>query len=150
MRRIVKLDRRVLDLVQDAYLWLLDWTGVRVGSLCFATWSAQIVLKHEPVDWVDGFFICGWGLLMFWRYAEQGWNTRRYNDAARAWRDSPFRLMWLAIIAGAALAAVARLDTLLLIGDGWNLVTCYLLAVQVREREPREFFSRAAEASSGA
>ena len=68
----MKLDERVISLVQESYLWLLDRTGVYVATVAFALYVASVggqVITGSA--WLTIFLIGITGLFLIHKYLLQ-------------------------------------------------------------------------------
>lgn len=139
MKIIGTLDTKMLELVQEGYLWLWDRTGATVGMCIF------------PIVMPGVFFDTGnsslWlrlliGLLMtvflFGSHVVQTESLLRHNAFARQWRDSFLRGVCLSYAMAALAINVITGHPVSFAFNLLNVLVAYLWCVQVRDREPPE------------
>lgn len=137
MNLIAEIDNRVIRMVQEVYLWLLDRTGVYVGTLIFAFGA------------IDNFCL---GLTFFrfvmlaligvWsagRYLAQATDLRRLNRFARNFADTWFRVPITVVLAGSLTFEVCQLNWWRVTAHASFFCWLYLACIQVRDREPKDF-----------
>lgn len=143
-----RADEAALRAVQDAYLWLLDRTGVYVATVTSISYltgkMTWIATRNRPLDWVDVIFI---SLILL--FIQTGWSKQHsgkldeYNAQARVWRETwmrdsffllcPFSTMMTLVTWNGLASACSILDDASVL-----LVFGYLFTVQLRKREPPE------------
>lgn len=140
MNKLRALDSAIIELVQEAYLWLWDRTGVYVATLIFTAYAIdQLASTHMRLF---NFLTLGiMGACCGVRYVAQGKNLRHFNDMQRQWRHFFARGPVMVAIALFILQEVALLDGWQALGDVAFMSWCYLACVQVRDREPKNFLS---------
>jgi hypothetical protein len=149
MNSLRALDQRIIDLVQEAYLWLWDRTGAYVATFLFASYVADHFC-WGPLGWLDFFFLAFFGWWAGIRYVAQSKDLRRLNDVQRAWRDFSPRLYFTLVMLPFVVGHAAQLEAWKLASDGFMFLWIYLACVQVREREPKEFFPSLKPVGAGA
>jgi len=140
-----KVDRKVIELFTEAYLWVLDWTGVyvaTVGMFFVAMDVGLTVVDRGRVWWTDAFYFVVMSLTWFapsWR-RQHARMLSTINAGVLTWRESPVRTVL--VISGLVLLldSALRMRSVALTASNvmmlsWFYVTC----VTVRDREPREF-----------
>lgn len=138
-----KADQWVIQKFQDAYLWLLDWTGVRVGTLQVITGGGA-----SFIGWVNHqhwLFVVGIGVMLLvgaFRNHTQDSDHDCFNFVAMRQEESLFRKLFTAWLIGGMLAAVILLRPASFAFELLWFVCTYLNCVKVRDREPKEFFER--------
>jgi hypothetical protein len=145
MKKLAEVDAKLIDLIQAAYLWLYDRTGVYIATIATALILAGAALIR--LDWISlgmtGFLI----LLFSPLYLLQAFNQQSsINATARVERHSKVRYGFL-------------LAMLILIPDyrpgymAWGLLTTiasgYMRCIQIRDREPKDFLARRQPAMAG-
>lgn len=141
MRFLHAADTTIIDLVQEVYLWLWDWIGVYVATLMFAAYVSERVC-WDRLGWFDFVLIAFTGAWMGLRYLAQSKDLRSLNAAQRAWRDFTIRQFFSVFVFGSLAVDAFQLSAWHVASDAMFLVWTYLGCVQVREREPKEFFAR--------
>lgn len=140
MKRILAVDTYLIEATQEAYLWLWDWTAVYVATLMFLAYVGDHVC-WRALTWLDSAFIAFAGIWIGYRYVAQSKDLRRLNAAQRAWRDFPPRPFFVFIFVGLLAGDILQLNAWHFASDVFMLIWNYLGCVQVREREPKEFFA---------
>lgn len=157
MQRIGKIDTWIIDKVQRAYLWALDWTGIFLGTIMFLLVAIQVCMLFWEEQHLIGAIVFLLGALCgYWYYHLQSagmkdmLNARAESEITED-RNIAMRLtfigMNLLLIVSDSLQANPRGVLFLML----NCVWWYLLCVKVRDREPKEFFKPklATEATNG-
>jgi hypothetical protein len=143
-----ELDDRLQAIVQDAYLWIYDRTGVYVATVFMAILLLGLglnLLSRENFSMVG--VLIGLSILSLFvmlRYHEQDVGPEGFNATSREWRSGYSRL-WVCIVLGGAIGfdlwwqcwgGIAA--------DILDLVNfAYLWGVLIRKREPPEVRSLA-------
>lgn len=133
MDRVIRLDRAIIDRVQDAYLWFYDRTGVYVATVELGLFLVSVLINHDSmVAVVVMFLIMALCLLPMYRWQDMN-QIERFNAASRQFRDSRFRkfLLVLLVVASFPIDMCTLSNTVCLL---WSFVNC----VQIRKREPPE------------
>jgi hypothetical protein len=141
MKRVLAADTFLIEITQEAYLWLWDWTGVYVATLMFAAYVGERFCWGR-LGWFDFVLIAFTGTWLGLRYLAQSKDLRSLNAAQRAWRDFTIRPFFSAFVLGALAGDAFQLSAWHVASDAMFLTWNYLGCVQVREREPKEFFAR--------
>jgi hypothetical protein len=132
-------DERMIEVMQDSYLWLWDRTGVYVGTLFFAFCAADLAF-YGNLCWFDFAWLTLMGVIAGIRYVAQTKSLRELNDIQRMWRDIWGRfyivLFTLLFMAG----DVVLVNWMHFVSDTCNLGYLLIGCIQIREREPKEFF----------
>lgn len=149
MKRLHAIEDAIINHVQEAYLWLWDRTGVYVGTLMFAAYVGDHVCWN-PLTWVDFAFIGFAGLWAGIRYVAQSQDLRWFNASQRAWKDFSPRPFFSVLVAAFLLADILQLNAWHLASDTMTMLWNYIGCVQVRDREPKEFFPSLKLARAGA
>ncbi len=138
---LVAFDGEMIAFCEEAYLWLYDRTGVRLGTVTTALMALTLVadrLAGRPGDLLDLFFYGALGLiliLMQTRLPHAAWNVRiemiRRLPARRAvWTALALYMGWgvgvAVLLRGQAFALAHLIDP----------VVFYLMLVRLRDREP--------------
>lgn len=145
----MKVDAWVLSKIQDAYLWLLDRTGVYVGTLMFATYvyvaAGAIFARHESLWlwlWMVLLAMTGWvaGIRYLWQDKAQ---HERYNSLAMFMEQWRWRHICNVLIGMVLIFEIIILDPLGASSQIAFLVYGYLLLIKIRERDKKPFFKPA-------
>jgi hypothetical protein len=134
-----KIDRKVCDLVETAYLWLLDRTGVCLAPLCMIVLVLSYGLLDMMTSWLILLSIGLNGLFLSWLYYLQVKDDfKTFNDRAISWRDSTFRMATMLLCLLFAVTHIFNPRELV----GWLLAGLfnYMLAIRIRERDRKPFF----------
>lgn len=139
-----RIDDWIIERVQDAYLWLWDWTGATVAACQFVMFVMYIVLRYGAnFRTRDIVFVGIFGVLSAIDSYRQINNQDVFNAWARRNREvlSMRMLLNVFIVDSVFVFAVDH--------NGWGLVSettwvvlSYLMTTQTRDREPREFFDQ--------
>jgi len=146
---INKIDNWIVDRTQRIYLWILDWTGIYIGSI--AIWitvignlSSYLTYKVPPTLGHMTIIFCLTTpnfLISIIAYLEQDKKKfERINFRAIIFRASPFKIYW-------SIMLLTYLFVQFMVGEGIaqiiNFPCCivwmYLFTILVREREPKEW-----------
>lgn len=134
-----KFDAKLIDIVQNAYLWVWDRTGIYVSTLLFILYVGDHFF-WAALKWFDFIFLAWAGLWCSYLYVVQSKDLRRLNDDLRQWRDFAVRPYLMILSFSIVMVDVLSLNAWHLASDicwlGWG----YLACIQVRDREPKEFF----------
>lgn len=139
----MKGDAWVLSKNQDAYLWLLDRTGVYVGTLlflCYVYVAVVAVFRQEPIWlWMILLAMAGWvgGVRYLWQDKAQ---HKRYNSLAMFMEQWRWRHPFNVIIGTVFVGEVVTLNPLAASQEIAFLVYGYLLLIKIRERDKKPFF----------
>lgn len=153
---MVRIDTWIIARLTRAYWWLLDRTGVYVGTLmavCMATVVALDFYRFEgAVRW--GFIAAD--VLIFGGVSQIKWNAQhtetveRYNASVFAtWEVWPLRTFMLLVFTGlcvapAVTAVIGGTVTPVMFGTALYAVAIiflnYLPCVPLRPREPKKFW----------
>lgn len=142
MNKLAEIDAKLIDLTQDAYLWLFDRTGVYVATLsmilCMGANSSNLTAPGTLVS------IALFGGSQIGPYVLQHKKLfTSFNATARYWRSSAFRIAGCVFIAGLAGGHLFNGKLSMALSDVVCLfVMAFCFSVQIREREPKEWFPR--------
>lgn len=140
MKWLRTVDDRLVAAIQESYLWVWDRTGVYVGSLMFAAYCGDHVF-YGPLKLFNFFFLGVAGVWCAHRYLVQSKDLRWLNDLQRCWRDFALR-RFLMIFSAVVLASdIIQANAWHFASNLMFLIFNYLGCVQIREREPKEFFA---------
>jgi len=140
-----KIDDRLIEWFTDAYLWLLDWTGVYVATVGMFFVAMDVGLKavsKGQFAWYDALYFAVMSLVWFgpsWMRQHMGLLTL-INVAALQWREFGGRRAM--VVCGVMLlldSALRMRSPAMACSDLMTLSWFYLTCVTVRDREPREF-----------
>lgn len=149
MGKLAAFDARLIELTQEAYLWLWDRTGVFVATLFFAAYVGDHALWGS-LTWFDFLLLAIFGALSAHRYLAQSTDLRWLNAHQRAWRDLGPRPYFTIIVIVFLAKDLLQLNAWHFASDCMSLLWSYLGCVQVRDREPKDFFAFRKLAGAGA
>lgn len=138
MKFLAALDERLIALVQEAYLWLWDRTGVFVGTLVatlmlIAAWLTTEILWGGAL--LAAVFTIYGVVLIFM----QGAGLASFNVQARRWRGSILRILLIVYDVASLLGEVYSGHLAHALAGILIIVSVlYLPCVQLRDREPPE------------
>lgn len=155
IERLLRIDAYLIDRTQTAYLWLWDRTGIYVATPMFAACAADHFCYPAQAGWlrIFGIIVLGWfGLWCGVRYLAQATNDlRRLNAMQRGWAAWSLRPYFILLIVPVFLFQdIVQLNALHTLGDLFFAAWNYLGCVQVRDREPKEFFPSLKPVGAGA
>lgn len=140
---IRRVDEWLMVRTQDAYLWLLDRTGVYAATafmVVFVLGYGAFFYQQGRVDALGVGVIAITGVVQGWFYLEQDRDQyEAFNLRVRHWRSSAWRvcLMWTALFFAAHAALRGRpFSSASFLCD--VVAYGYLATVQIRKREPPE------------
>lgn len=145
--KFIELDRWFVDMVQEAYLWLYDWTGIYVATI-------------EAILLIIGFIGLGvstspvlmgcLGICLISLIRSYLWQDKKlyklYNAAALRYRDSLVRYFCQYLQISLLITdTIQHHESFFTILKNCGSVGCLFLvfvlnAVCIREREPKEWF----------
>lgn len=135
-------DIKIIEAVQEAYLWLFDRTGASVGMVMFgfiALADAIVVYRHGA-SWLLILSLATAGFVSFSMVARQTISAAAFNLTAYSWRKSVVRMAMNIVTAAVILSDLLRADRglaalsmlFVMVGMSW------LPAIHIRDREPPE------------
>lgn len=140
MNKLSELDARVIDRVQNIYLWLWDRTGVFLATPIFILIVAEYLCLW-PLKPRHFAFIAIMGAWSTWLYVAQGKSLAALNSISRSWRDFPLRQAFVAMSLALCVADAAKLDAAHVVSGMFHLIFLYAACAQVRDRDPKDFFN---------
>lgn len=140
MKKILVVDKYLIESMQAAYLWLWDRTGVYVASVLFALIVGHHVC-YGPLKPLDFALLAIAGTWAGYLYVAQAKDLRQLNSIQRGWRDSPLRLCSVALSAFMLADAAFTIDAWHCAGSILWLAFNYFACVLVRDRKPKDLFS---------
>ncbi len=133
-------DERAIDTIQETYLWFWDRTGVYVGMLAFTLYVIQL-LFFLPLNKIDFVFMGFVGVFSGSRYVAQDKDIRLFNAMQREWRNARMRIVVMGVVFLTMTPVGVGYWRFIGAGTFWFAFS-YLLCVQVRDRDPKEWFPR--------
>lgn len=128
-----KLDNSICDFAQEAYLYLLDRFGVRVGDVVCALTLAHCLTLRSTSGYAAAFVCIGLGC--FIAALQRAGHHQHINRAADLMRSM--------VLLRAALVAFAVFDVAMgrqtLWDQAMNVALIYLLTCKVRDRDADRF-----------
>lgn len=149
MKTLIAIDNRLIEITQEVYLWLWDRTGVYVATLMFAAYVGDHVC-WGPLHVGNFIFLALAGAWASRVYFVQSKDLRRLNDLQRGWRDFVMRPYLTMFGFAMIVEQVLYLDVWRFASNVLMMVWTYLNCVQVREREPKDFFAIRKPVGAGA
>jgi hypothetical protein len=148
-----EIDERLQRWTTEAYLWLLDWTGVYVGTLLFVVMVVDCVFSWPIMERSNAgktFDLIVSVLLPSSTWLRQSRGPRVFNVEALWWRGCVARSALLLVLVVSVILGAAQLN--------WQKIAwwipcfamVYLMGVLIRDREPREFRLGRRAATEGA
>lgn len=149
MRRLRELDAAIIEILQEAYLWFWDRTGIYAATIIFASVVGNH-LCYGPLKTFDFFAIAFCGLWTGQRYIAQAKDLRRFNVLQGYFRDFTFRQCFPVLITTFLVIDLIALTPWQIAGDVLFFLWTYLCCIRVRDREPKDFLSFRKPAGAGA
>lgn len=143
-----KLDDLIIDYVQDAYLWLWDWTGVTVGACQFALFVCAVVLVNYNTNIATYTYVLIGviGIISGWDAYIQIKHPYLFNAIARRLRKGmSIRTVLNILITINIIGYVTNGNVRGVFAECLWVCLSYLMTTQTRDREPKEFFKRSRE-----
>lgn len=137
-----KFDAWLIHHFQGAYLWLLDRTGIYVGTVIFLNGTLVILhLIQQNSMWLAAFIMVAILLISLPRYLLQGAEKyETFNQVAAFEEGMSGRHLFLILnLICLALPPYSMLDVL---NNVSQQVMWYLLCLKIRERDRKPFFER--------
>lgn len=135
-----KFDAWVIQHFQDAYLWLLDRTGIYVGTVVFLNGVVMVLdLIRRQSMWLAAFIMIVILILSLPRYLLQGAKEyETFNHMATFEEGLPGRHIFLVLnLICLALPPYTMLGAL---NSVCQQVMWYLFCLRIRERDKKPFF----------
>jgi hypothetical protein len=142
-----RLDDWLIGIVQEAYLWLWDWTGAMVATPFFLAVILDKVCWPRH-NWLDYLFAAWMAIVAAAMYRAQSTSLKRFNDMQRRWRDLGLRKFAIILVSAGLIFSVIGSDWQKAASDFFTIAWILLGCVQVREREPKDFFRVLARAGA--
>lgn len=144
-----KADQWAVTKTQDAYLWLLDRTGIYLGTVCMIDYIASagcLAMRDGYMSWIWIVFLGIFGITCAFRY---WWQEKGMNDAinagAMAFEASHFRTFGNIFFLTQIVLDVALFTRWDFIFDVILLLAQYLGCVKIRDRDKKPFFEKKQE-----
>jgi hypothetical protein len=148
---MIRFDAFLIRNLQQAYLWILDWTGIYVatiGTMAIIIGNGAIMISNSAGSiWLQFFFMTFNIMILIPYYLDQDKaNYTIYNLRALMFQESVVRIFISYFFIG---IAIAEFTILILHGYQGSLVNTIMLwlyinitSVCIREREPKEWFKK--------
>jgi len=136
-----KFDAWIIAGLNDLYLWLLDWTGVYIGTITFLMGAEQVAfLIYIKAAWFAAFMLLMILVNAGIRYHQQAMGlVARYNLAAEWFEKSPIRTALIAFGVGLIMADIIQYRWWYLFDGAITQALLYLWCLKIRERQKKEF-----------
>jgi hypothetical protein len=143
---LARIDGAAIRGATAAYLWLLDWTGVYVGTVqaflivvdscrIVTTPAYTVANKCVLLAFAGWLLFAAWGAWLLQNEKEH----ERINLGAMRWQSLLLRKVLVVFTILMLVWDTYRVDWNSIMLDAWMLTYGYLLCVMVRDREPPEF-----------
>lgn len=150
MNKILKIDDYLVELAQEIYLRIWDWTGVTIAALGFVMIAVAEILVETLRDADSLYTKISFAIVLIpsvYNHHLQLNHPATYNGTAEWARYAfrPFRICLAVCDAGQGVAAAAHLDWIYVIYSSLWFASWFLLCAKTRKREPPEwksFFQR--------
>lgn len=149
MNKLAEIDAKMIDLTQDAYLWLYDRCGIYIATVSVVLLLAGEAISYRgPIGLVLTGFIC---LSISPRYLLQMMGLKdAINAMARSDRTAKWRYIYIVLMLILILAPGKSWGSFAL-GAACDLAAlAYVNVVQLRDREPKDFLPQQASVGSHA
>lgn len=150
-----KIDDFIINGVQTVYLWVLDRTGVYVGSLMVANSGIAFVAGYRADASVAFKIVWAIVTLSFLLQACARWFMQHhlshnvYNAGALVAREMPLRLYGVCFIFGTLAIDLLLLDLRSIVINCACLLHIQSMCILIRDREPKEWLSFAKPVPQG-
>lgn len=148
----LRFDAYLIKLVQEAYLYLFDRTGVYAATLAVVFYVPVIGLNFASHPFFNGFmFLAVTTSLGRGYYLQDKQAYAQYNAVVETMRNMSIRHpLQISILAG-LLVFLVSMDVMLTLSNTSCAIYMYLLLIKIRERDKKPFFERKQElATEGA
>lgn len=147
MRKIAEIDEKIIDRLQEAYLWLFDRTGVYVATtsmVLIIMWFVVGNLRSPDYMWLTllglvACIICGLAQISRYRLQDRA-QYEKFNAIALLSRQDDIRISFQSILAVFAALDALNLDVLSFIRDMCLIIYFMTFAIMIRERDKKPFF----------
>lgn len=151
MNKLAEIDTKIIEAVQEAYLWLFDRTGVYAGVVMFAIVAIHhaMLIASRGSD-LFGLISFGFaGFLSYMQTVRQHRSITEYNAYAMSWRHSVLRMALVIFTIIMMASSIIRADAVATFG----MMTCIIAyssipAIYIRKREPPEHHQLAPQGGS--
>lgn len=137
------LDQRIINKIQEAYLWFYDWTGVYAPTVAvsfFLLGKMATGFKLDPINIIITIFNI---VVLIPSYLDQDKNRiATYNLRALAMQGLSFRLFFTAVILGFTVGEIVNLQFADAFYSFTLIMYIYMTVICIREREPKEWFKK--------
>lgn len=135
-----KIDQWLVAKAQAVYLWMFDWTGVRVGMVLFVlAGMANFLWWLSDGSWIAVFLIGFMGIFGVWLSWIQDSDQKHFNVIAMTQEESIVRKGFTLLILSFFIMYCLMLSWRGIFAEALWFAYCYMLCVKVRDREPKEF-----------
>jgi hypothetical protein len=143
MERYKQFDQWLLNRINDAYLWLYDWTGIFVATVIFLNMNLVVLacIQRQSM-WIGAIvFLCG-VLISTPRYYLQSKGPEAYNKIVLASEGMSFHLrtffLWFntAFFISDLLKGASYLE---LVANVANAMLWFLMEIKIRDRDKKTF-----------
>jgi len=137
------LDDKCVKMVNDAYLWALDWTGIYVGTILLINCAPGFAfLWYKLPAWMSLFFLTCVLIMacqMYW--LQNSGNKIQFNAYAEMVRGAMYRWCFLGLNIGSLMADIFlnHLTLLQVLGDIDAILFWYIICIKIRDREKKKF-----------
>jgi len=147
--KIYAADDRVTDALQDAYLWVLDRTGIYLSTLMMvvpAEASARLVIDKQAYFIAAIIFVVN-AIALHPIYLRQHRGEFKIHNAVAMHLRTTMRWLRLGLIGflyvPMLMVTVMSVDVVMFLETlGWGIFI-YMHGIMLREREPKTFFETA-------
>lgn len=157
LNKLKTIDDLIIGWFETSYLWLFDWTGiyaatVMMAMVIFSVGSDMIASKQISGVWVAIFCV---GINFPWIFARYIAQDKKlytaYNWGATEMRSSFLRIGFIYVFSPLMLMQeiVKHEMQSAFVSIMWMCV-CFMMAVRIRDREPKEWFKARKLAYNGA
>jgi hypothetical protein len=137
-----KIDDKVIGVVNDAYLWALDWTGIYVGTVVFICVAPSFAHWWGHMShWLSAlwlFFLIALTGNMYWMQGTG--NKIAFNSYAQVNKDNPLRsfFIWFQI-SNLIFDLGLRKPPIEFVLDALCFLFWYLICIKIRDRDKKKF-----------
>ena len=142
LSKIYALDDKCVKMVNDAYLWVLDWTGIYVGTIIFINCAPMFsILWYKIPVWLSLIFLtCAMIMSCQLYWMQNSGNKIQLNAYAEQAKGSMWRWCFLWFNIGSLISDIfIRVTLLQVVADICAILFWYIICIKIRDREKKKF-----------
>jgi uncharacterized protein with PQ loop repeat len=140
-KALIDLDDKIVGVVNDAYLWVYDWTGVYVATVVFIVDAPEFVhminSKETGAACIFAFFLVT--LVVWLYYGQMSGNYLQFNKSAEWMQRFPLRWFFIGLSLWLMMGHALLYKPFLVVLDVLDLVYWFVICVKIRDRNKKTF-----------